>query len=279
MADDFKAIAESHIDARQIKFGQLHPGAGNTPPIDPDLLLRINKELDRVEQEKGVEILYAADSGLHARRTARPQDGRDVLFVYDPRQSTAEAIFRSLNGDETRLVGWSVDAALRAAARASRELIESLDGPVIYRDDERLCGLLCKTLQKASPHDLAQHYARDGCGEAEVFQCDDTPLVPAGNYLRALYPLLCLEWMCLYGWAVPPVRIDQLLADLKPAIGVGLHGLALRVLQRHRAGNDAPLRVPELNRFIAGLAQHAPRVAERAQDSGMERSWPDDPAR
>lgn len=176
---------------------------------------RVRQVLKEVEQRKNMRVLYACESGSRGWGFASPDSDYDVRFLYvhppewylrvDPPRDVIE-----LPIDEVLDVsGWEWRKALGLLKRANPTLIEWLDSPVVYQQDEHaLAALRAQVPAWFSAERARWHYYSMARKNFRSYLQDDT--VRLKKYFYVLRPLLAVRWIEA-GKGMPPMRFAQLL--------------------------------------------------------------------
>lgn len=134
-------------------------------PLPEAMRARVLDELQRIEREHQVTVLYACESGSRAWGFASPDSDYDVRFVYVPRNDwylrvdePRDVIERPLS-DELDISGWELRKTLRLMRGANPSLLEWLGSPLVYRADAEATRRL-RELGEAfySPRAVRHHY-------------------------------------------------------------------------------------------------------------------------
>lgn len=114
---------------------------GRTPSAPAAMRERVLDELERIEREHDVVVLYACESGSRAWGFASPDSDYDVRFVYvhQPEwyqrvEEPRDVIERPLS-DELDISGWELRKALRLTRKSNPALLEWLGSPLVYREE------------------------------------------------------------------------------------------------------------------------------------------------
>lgn len=172
--------------------------------------------LRAVAAERGVRILYAAESGSRAWGFASPDSDYDVRFIYAHPQrwylrllEGRDTIERPIDEHGVDLAGWDVRKALRLLLKSNPALYEWLVSPIIYLDDG-FFGCEAKALfeRSARPSALAAHYWSIARGQwrREIEGADEVRLK---KYFYVIRPLLSLRWVLDFG-TPPPMSLERL---------------------------------------------------------------------
>ena len=188
-----------------------------TDSVSPEMRVRIEAELSRIETEEDVTILFAIESGSRAWGFHSPDSDYDVRFVYlrpvDWHLSLTpgrDVIERPLD-DELDISGWDLRKTLNLLNQGNAVAGEWLCSPIVYRrrdEVDDLADLATRVLQRkpAAWHyvNLLERQWRRVWG-------------PAGEVrLKKLFytirPALALRWMRLHDRAAPPMHMGGLIA-------------------------------------------------------------------
>mgnify|MGYP006200345901 CR=1 FL=1 len=108
-------------------------------PLPSAMRSWVLEELQRIEREHDVRVLYACESGSRAWGFASTDSDFDVRFIYVHRQDwylridePRDVIERPLT-DELDISGWELRKTLRLLRNANPTLLEWLDSPLVYR--------------------------------------------------------------------------------------------------------------------------------------------------
>ncbi|MBI5434829.1 MAG: nucleotidyltransferase domain-containing protein [Planctomycetes bacterium] len=211
-------------------------------------------QLDALEVEHDVRILYACESGSRAWGFASADSDFDVRHVYVARPERYRSIAKTrdvIEGplDATRdFSGWDARKALELFRKSNPSFLEWLGSPIVYRERTSFAaGLreLAKTYY--SPIACAHHYEHMARGNfREYLQGEEVWLK---QYFYVLRPLLAVRWL-ERGLGVVPMEFARLVeVTLEP----GAVRDALEVLtaaKRTGAELSTGPRVSALNDFI-----------------------------
>jgi len=222
--------------------------------VDAAMRDRVRQQLEEVERRFNVKVLYACESGSRGWGFASPDSDYDVRFLYvhqpewylrvEPQRDVIELPI----DDELDVCGWEWRKALGLLKAANPTLIEWLDSPVVYQqNDAVLAELRALVPQWFSPVRARWHYysmARKNF--RSYLQGDEVRLK---KYFYVLRPLLAVRWVEA-GRGVPPMRFAELLAgsELKPPLRQEIDEL-LAIKQRAGEAQYGPRR-PLLHAFL-----------------------------
>lgn len=222
--------------------------------VDAAMRERVRQTLREVEQKYGVKVLYACESGSRGWGFASPDSDYDVRFLYvhapqwylsvEPKRDVIELPI----DDELDVCGWEWRKALGLLKGANPTLIEWLDSPVVYQQDETvLDALRAQVPDWFSPVRARWHYYSMAKKNFRGYLQGDE--VRLKKYFYVLRPLLAVRWIEA-GKGMPPMRFATLLegSDLAPPLRAEIDAL-LALKQTAGEARYGPRR-PLLHAFI-----------------------------
>jgi uncharacterized protein len=172
--------------------------------------------LAALEQERGIRVLFAAESGSRAWGFASPDSDYDVRFVYaHPRDwylrvHEGRDVIERMLPDDLDLSGWELRKALRLYARCNSALYEWLLSPIVYREDavfaEPLRQLMAHFFQPAA---ALHHYL--GTARTTFNEHLSGDAVRLKKVFYFLRPILACRWIEHAG-SQPPTEFARLAA-------------------------------------------------------------------
>lgn len=220
--------------------------------------------LNRIEEERGVRILYACESGSRAWGFASPDSDFDIRFFFQhsrraylsvsPPQDTIELPI----DDDLDPGGWDVRKSAGLLGRSNGALLEWLHSPIVYRAEE---GFLDRWRRAAidclRPRALADHYR--GLAKQMWLGKLQGAEVRAKDYLYGLRALACARWVLSRG-TIPPVAFDEAKVVLPEDVQGALPAL---LAWKERSGEGEKMaREVILDAF---LAEELPRIVEELE--------------
>lgn len=175
---------------------------------------KILNKLKEIELEKGVEILYAVESGSRAWGFASPDSDYDIRFIYkhdlDYYLSLWEQpdVIEFMTKDDLDGSGWDIAKALKLLAKSNAPLLEWIYSPVVYYKNEAFITTLRKVAQDSfSPIACLHHYLGTTKNFLDVCEQDNVKLK---SYFYALRTALAGKWIIEKN-SFPPVDFMELL--------------------------------------------------------------------
>lgn len=184
--------------------------------VDDGMRQRVCQVLREVEEKYRVKVLYACESGSRGWGFASPDSDYDVRFIYvhppewylrvEPPRDVIELPI----DDTLDVCGWEWRKALGLLKRANPTLIEWLDSPVVYQQEETpLAQLRDVVPHYFSPLRARWHYLSMARKNFRGYLQGET--VRLKKYFYVLRPLLAVQWIEA-GKGQPPMRFADLLA-------------------------------------------------------------------
>ncbi|GAK53575.1 nucleotidyltransferase, predicted [Candidatus Moduliflexus flocculans] len=202
----------------------------------------ILQKLADIEQQYGVTILYACESGSRAWGFASPDSDYDVRFLYvhprdaylaihDPRD-----VIEFSDGGVLDISGWDIKKALHLLYKANAPLREWLTSPVVYRCDDAAMPPIFELMRDTFlPAPLCHHYL--GMTTKRLMLIEETGEATGKAYLYALRTLFCCQWILRHN-SQPPMVFDELLMEFLPDVRNELRQEIDRLLAAKKAGNE-----------------------------------------
>jgi uncharacterized protein len=230
------------------------------PPFEPDIGEDARKEiaahLTKIENDHGIRILFAIESGSRAWGFPSPDSDYDVRFVYaHPADwylslTPGRDVIEQPILDDFDVGGWELRKALNLLIKPNPVLLEWLSSPIRYIWDEdaasRLLALSRKTAYSTA---CIQHYLHLGEGQWRRYVGDGAK-VNYKKYFYVLRPALAIRWVRLNPDEAPPMNIQDLSnrLDLSAEEIDSIHRL-LELKSKSKEVGDGD-RIPELDSLI-----------------------------
>jgi predicted nucleotidyltransferase len=217
---------------------------------------RILEELQRLESEQDVRIVYACESGSRAWGFASPDSDYDVRFIYVRRpdwylsvdvEYRRDVIERPIS-EFLDIGGWDVRKAMQLLRKSNPPLLEWLQSPIVYFERcnarQQFLSLLPDYF---SPISCAYHYWRMASNNHRAYLQGES--IRLKKYFYVLRPLLAVQWIESERGPVPTefgILLDALIPD--GPLRADIDGL---LEKKQSAGEmESGPRVPILHDFL-----------------------------
>lgn len=245
-----------------------------TTEFQPEIVERIQQQLDQIERQHRVQILYACESGSRAWGFASPDSDYDVRFLYlnpapwylsiRPQRDHIELPIDA----ELDINGWDLRKALQLLHQCNPSLGEWLASPWIYRQrTEVIEPLRALARQYYCPDKNRWHYWSMANKNFRGYLQGER--VQLKKYLYVLRPLLAVRWIEAR-LGPPPIRFNELVAATVQDPGLmGDIDQLLLVKQASGERQEGP-RLPRIHQFITAELSVQPAPLTRAQPSAPD---------
>jgi predicted nucleotidyltransferase len=230
---------------------KLKKGAFRMTNIRADIF----EELDRIEREEQVRILYACESGSRAWGFPSKDSDYDVRFLYVRPVEWYLSIFNKRDVIERPISqlldinGWDLRKALNLFRKSNPPLLEWLQSPMPYYTKYTVAEQIRSISPLAfSPKSCMYHYLNMAKGNYREYLQGEQ--VKIKKYFYVLRPILACEWIETYQ-SMPPIEFDQLVEALIPARSE-LRAAIEQLLRRKKAGEELDLepRLHPINDYL-----------------------------
>lgn len=239
--------------------------------IPDEVRAEIVSRLKKAEDEHGVRILFAIESGSRAWGFASPNSDYDVRFIYMREPAWYQAVDLEERRDvieypivdDIDLNGWDARKALRLFWKSNPAFVEWIQSPITYFEQS----VFRRQALQALPHIYmpekgVYHYRSMAKTNYRAYLRE--PMVRLKKYFYVLRPLLAAEWIETTGEAAP-IEFHKLLTLLsdRPLVLDAVH----KLLEQKRGMPELGMApaVPVLNEYIeTALAQWVAEVPKKS---------------
>lgn len=116
---------------------------------------KIKNYLEKIENEKNIKILWACETGSRAWGFPSPDSDYDVRLIYVHKPDwylnlveQKDSIELMLDNRDVDISGWDLRKSLRLLWKSNPPLLERIQSPIIYKENEPFINEMC---------DIAQH--------------------------------------------------------------------------------------------------------------------------
>jgi uncharacterized protein len=234
--------------------------------IEVDIGTKIATELQQLEREQQIKILYACESGSRAWGFPSPDSDYDVRFIYlrslewylsiDDRADTIDLPIDSL----LDINGWDLRKALKLFKGSNSAIYEWIQSPIVYRFDRQITTeLLALAPSYYACRAGIYHYLNMtiGCYREHL----QTDIVKLKKYFYALRPILAAKWIVTYQTFPPMVfgKLLELITDRQDILAEIDRLLTIKAIANESA---TILASPMLNEFIRSEIEHCERAVK-----------------
>lgn len=180
---------------------------------------KIKKYLFDLEQEKGIEILLACETGSRAWGFPSPDSDFDVRIIYKHQKDWYLSLLEEkdtieffLDNNEIDISGWDLRKSLRLLWKSNPPLLERIQSPIIYKVDSEFLININSIAQKTYSRIATIHHYLSMAKKAfdEVTSLQEYKLKKFFYALRA--SVACL-WI-LEKEEMPPIEFSKMLIGL-----------------------------------------------------------------
>ncbi|XOV78642.1 MAG: DNA polymerase beta superfamily protein [Aestuariibacter sp.] len=246
--------------------------------IPIDVHEEIMQRIHAAEDEHGVKVLYAIESGSRAWGFASPNSDYDVRFIYAHSKDWYLAVDLEDRRDvieypivdEIDINGWDIRKALKLYWKSNPAFIEWLQSPIVYVDD----GKFAKAAREMMPRIVSSqkgiyHYRHMAKGNFREYLKKE--IVPLKKYFYVLRPLLAIQWIEKFNEPAP-IEFEKLhsLVTSHSELNEAISELLVR--KRKSLEKELAPAVPVLNDFIAKELDRLEHYADKpdGRDLGFD---------
>lgn len=223
--------------------------------VSHEMQVIIRAEIQRIEQEQDVKILYACESGSRAWGFPSLDSDYDVRFVYVHKPEWYLSIFQRRDvieypiSDQLDVNGWDLIKALNLFRKSNPPLLEWLASPIVYHEAYSLAEQIRQLSPLGfSPRACMYHYLHMAKGNDRGYLQGE--MVKSKKYFYVLRPVLACRWIVEKG-TIPPMSFHTLVDELLPdgLLKSDIH----KLLQRKMSGEELDLepRIVSIHEFLA----------------------------
>jgi hypothetical protein len=182
---------------------------------------RILKEINEIEKNNDVKVIYVCESGSRAWGFASEDSDYDVRFLYVHSKDwyltiadKRDVIEIPFDG-ELDINGWDIRKSLKLLRKSNSPLLEWLSSPIKYRNVRSVMNAFVGLSRDAFlPESSCHHYLSMAQNIIDSFK--DGKKVRVKSYLYSLRTILCCKWI-INRLIQPPMKIQDLLNEFLPS--------------------------------------------------------------
>lgn len=215
---------------------------------------QILEELQNLELSRDIKILYAVESGSRAWGFASANSDWDVRFVYIHRKDWYLRIddgpdnFEKMLPNDIDVAGWEIRKALKLFRKSNPPLLEWLQSPLVYREDNPFAVRLREQMKiYFNPKSCLHHYLHMAEGNYRTYLLKK--IVRVKKYFYVLRPVLACEWIMKMN-TMAPMEFSTLLDTLVTDVTIGAE--IRQLLKRKAAGEELAEepKITTLNEYL-----------------------------
>lgn len=226
----------------------------------------INKYLDNIQEEKGIEILLACETGSRAWGFPSPDSDFDVRFIYrnktawylslNDQKDTIEMMFEN---NEIDLSGWDLRKCLHLLWKSNPPLLERIQSPIIYMANEDfLFGI--NQLAKSTYSKIASMHHYLSMAKKMFSEVKGLENVKLKKLFYALRTAVACQWI-IEKEEMPPIVFQRILEELQFDMNVKQRIYELIELKSYSQESYLHSKEEVLNDFIENCIQVAEQKA------------------
>lgn len=223
---------------------------------------KIKRYLQELQEENGIDILLACETGSRAWGFPSPDSDYDVRFIYKHKtdwyvslnesKDTLEMMF---DNNEIDLSGWDLKKSLNLLWKSNAALLERIQSPIIYiSNNEFVEGI--NDLAKGTYSKIAtmHHYLNMAKNMFEEVKGKES--VKLKKLFYALRTSIACRWI-LEKEIMPPIVFQTMLGELNIDIKIKQRIYELIALKATKAESYVHTAESELNEFIEHIITRA----------------------
>ena len=180
--------------------------------------MRIQNEIKRIEDEYGVTVLFACESGSRAWGFPSPDSDFDVRMVYcHPADwylnlEKQRDVIKQPITDQLDIAGWDIDKTLRLLRKSNPNILEWVGSPIIYQERSEFRDIRDLLASSFNHRASVLHYLNMALNNKR--QWLDRPEIKIKKYLYTIRPLLCAEWVLKHNCQQPMLTVNYWLISM-----------------------------------------------------------------
>jgi uncharacterized protein len=223
--------------------------------VSPEARAEVLRRLSAIEDEEGVRVLLAVESGSRAWGFASPDSDYDCRFLYVRPLNEYLALFPARDVVERPIVdlfdvnGWDLLKALRLIIGGNSVIHEWLASPIVYRADPAFIAALrpIASAWRSAYADAHHYYGLLATQRGRHLAGRDR--VNLKKYFYAIRPAIALQWL-RERTDPPPMDLPSLLGGVALPFEVAEALETLREAKRNAKEVGEGARIPHLDDYI-----------------------------
>lgn len=224
----------------------------------------IIQQLEQLEAHHNIKVLYACETGSRAWGFPSPDSDYDVRIIYRHEPdwylslSEKKDTIEIMDGD-LDITGWDIRKCLRLMWKSNGALLERVQSPIVYREEQNISVLLREYAAKCfSPVATMHHYL--GLAHNTFADVDQLKEVKLKKLFYALRATLACKWIVEKD-GIPPIVFQTMLDELTINESLKYRITELVNLKAHQSEGYLHPAETALNDFIRNELKTASEVA------------------
>ena len=242
--------------------------------IPEEKFKEIENELDLLERDEGITILWACESGSRAWGFESKDSDYDVRFIYLRRTedylraSDLRDVIEKPISDDLDISGWDLPKALGLFRKSNPPLLEWLQSPILYRKNDYFYSELTSLIPDYfSPIGCMYHYMSMADRNRRSYL--DKEEIKLKRYFYMLRPVLACMWI-QEGFGTPPIEFGKLLDRLQPDGALRKEIDILKEKKRKGDELDMAPPIPIISEFIISQME---KFTEFTKETQFTKAW------
>lgn len=180
---------------------------------------KIIKYLNELEQEKGIEILLACETGSRAWGFPSPDSDYDVRIIYKHNKNwylslveEKDTVEYFLENNDIDISGWDIRKCLKLLWKSNPPLLERIQSPIIYKVDESFLNSF-NALATKSYSRIATIYHYSSMAKKSYDEINNVEEYKLKKFFYALRASVACLWI-LEKEEMPPIQFGKMLNEL-----------------------------------------------------------------
>jgi len=237
--------------------------------IPPEKFSQIKSELELLEKEENVTVLWACESGSRAWGFESQDSDYDVRFIYLRRTSDylrasdLRDVIEKPISDDLDISGWDLPKALGLFRKSNPPLLEWLQSPIIYRSNSDFHSAISELIPSYfSPIGCMYHYMSMADRNRRCYL--DKEEIKLKRYFYMLRPVLACMWIDK-GFGTPPIEFGKLMDRLLP--DGELRTQIEQLKEQKKQGDELEMAppIPVISEFITTQMEKFTEITKETQ--------------
>lgn len=243
------------------------------------IITDVNRELDRIQDEEGIRVLYAVENGSRAWGIASQNSDYDIRFIYArpwtdyvsvrPKQDSIERKVDTPRPDPGRIdnldfVGFDIVKFARLLANSNPTCIEWLVSGIVYRDNNTLGNFEKFARGKFDARKLYYHYA-SMCKSNYMKYLHSKKEVTYKKYLYALRGMVNALYVLNVG-GIPGPNLAHTAGLLNGTYGYSIdtYNELMDIIEKKKSGNEGDIiqNLATVDNTIEAFLNDKPKLPE-----------------